>query len=343
MVFYEKSSSDEDESGEDLMTEDVLEIPLLGTAHDGVMLAAVSLSCSEYVRVHGRIATWLQLSMMALLQMVGFCLQVLTVFFLLVTATQEAADPFRHGVERSSKTLSTAIHGPQPVRIPDSDEAIQMCHEFRNLHYAHLIVQVMWCTKMMIELTDALWRCTVLLSMPLADRLAASRFAEPLTSTLGSKTYINRMTRRLRLLAITCVCIPQFVCAFFLWWTGSKFLFFATNMGVLIMKAISLSFVTQLDEMLFAAFAPLRFRQFQKKSFYMYTAETSWHWGLWGSSTAKVAFVAFQVYVVTDVIFADVTAFRALCFNYYEFFPDQVSVKGSDDLWHLFLRSMELS
>lgn len=340
MVFYEKSSSDEDESGPDLPTEEVLEIPLQGTAHDGVMLAAVCLSCKEYLREHGKVATWIQFGLMALLQFFGTLIQVCVVFFLLVTTTQEAADPFRHGVETNTETLSMAIGGAQPVRVPDDDAAIQMCHRLTNLHYAHLLVQIMWCTKMMIEFTDAVWRCRTLLLMPLALRGVS---VEPLTRMQGTKTYVDKMTHPLKWLAMTCVCIPQFVCAFFLWWTGAKFLFFATSMGVLIMKAISLSFITQLDEMLFSAFAPIRFRQFLKKAVYTYTsAEPSWHWGLWGSSAAKVAFVAFQVYLVTNIIFFNTTRFRELCFDYYKFFPDQVSVKGGGDLWNLFLRSMEL-
>merc|ERR1712048_1042033 len=90
--------------------------------------------------------------------------------------------------------------------------------------------------------------------MPQATRPFHHAHAEVHETSDGAVT-ITHLSLAVKVGLTLFVCVPQSICAYLLYWTGAKFLFFTDRMDILIMKAISLSFILQLDELLFATFA----------------------------------------------------------------------------------------
>merc|ERR1712129_331038 len=110
-----------------------------------------------------------------------------------------------------------------------------------------------------------------------------------------------------------------------------------------IMKAISLSFITQLDELLYAAFASNSFKARLKKATYLVVHEKPlWDWSSWGIVVFKIFVTISMTVLIIYGIFGHATAHRDVCFEYFAAFPSATPGRGDEPLWTTFLKGLEI-
>jgi len=323
--------------------------PLAPTSYDGLVLSLVSVEEWVYVERHGLMSTMCQFGFAAVLHIGSVLLQLGLVFYLLVTTIQTQADAFREGIDEKIVAIDTALRTQPQVPLAHYGEtavaALELCKTDGTLAKSHLLILLLWSVKMMQEMNDASWRLLLILGLPAADDGDQLLWEESKEAHEGKDTkkriLIKRATTPIKVATCILVCAPQFICAAFLWWTGAKFLFFTSSMGTLIMKAISLSFILQLDELMFAAFASFRFKRRLKSASYEHLQGTPTAFSVYGVGMLKFAAVVSSSLFFYQVVFHRVTRFRHLCDEYFEVFPYEWSEDGVESLW--FLRGLELT
>jgi len=128
----------------------------------------------------------------------------------------------------------------------------------------------------------------------------------------------------------------------FLYWLGAKFLFFTHRMDILVMKSVSLSFISQLDELLFSAYASLSFKSKLQRSCYVVDREkSSRNWYTWGHAAAQFLIALFLTIFVVWGVFGYITRHRAACYDYFKVFPKATPVRGDEPVWTTFLKGLE--
>jgi hypothetical protein len=336
----DEDECDEEEGGggEKLLGSATTErVAMQPTPYDGVVLAAQCYSDATYRKKHGGEAL-AQLVLALFMHVLALGIQLSLIFLLLVSAAEPKAAFFRDGVLNRTAVIEKAVSATPPVRLSSDDSAIANCMMMDTLPGAHYLILFLWSTRIMKELNDASWRLLLIYRMD--HTLKGERLLEEKDD--GRVEIIGSMAW-LKFLLVVIVVLPQFACAMFLWWTGSKFLFFTSSMATLIMKAISLSFVTQLDELLFSAFISVSFRTALKKaSFVQSQRNQNWHWNVWGSCVVKYLLAILMVSFVYNVTFWRVTDYRLGCQAYFRAFPDTTPGRGTDSLWTSMLKGFDL-
>lgn len=337
--MFGKGGDDDDLEGEvveekaDLIT---TKVPLQSTSYDAVVMALVLYEDEEYRNEHGK-AALMQFLTGFILHVGVVALQMTVVGFLLLTTTQSEADPFRDDIEGKTQIILNAIR--TRTHIPIDGPGMTLCQEMDTLQGAHLLVQFIWSARMLQEFADAMWRATYVSNMG-AHKVAS--LADAVVEDADGHIVMTHTEPCPTLFLMLISPLPQSLCAVALWWTGAKFLFFAHTMGVLIMKAISIAFITSLDEMMYKSFAPRGFKETVGKTRYLYTkAKPNFHWNMWGISIAKMTFaVALSLFIYWGA-FGHVTAFRGACWNYWDVFPNETPHRGNETLWTTFLKGIE--
>eukprot|EP00928_Gymnodinium_smaydae_P027192 TRINITY_DN210_c0_g1_i3.p1 TRINITY_DN210_c0_g1~~TRINITY_DN210_c0_g1_i3.p1 ORF type:complete len:372 (-),score=39.98 TRINITY_DN210_c0_g1_i3:6401-7516(-) len=355
--YREESSSDtedtasarNDSSAVDASVENKerMVIGLQATPYDAVILALTLHTDKLYTKTHGNAGLFLQVLFGITLLVMSFSIQIILVVSLLVTTIYVEKDPYRKGLDEKYNVLSAALASNPPLRLNVDDalegDTLALCQTKSTLPLAHFLVLLLWNARMLAEIVDALWRLNVIRSLPVID--VRGRQTYPLIdddNSNGKEEHIVGITRRIRVVCHCLVVLPQFLCAVLLWWMGTKFLFFAHSTDLLIMKAISLSFITQLDEIMFSAFGSLRFKaRVNKASFRYYCDPPGWNWSMWGTSVVKFGVALGLLFFVHNVTFQKVTTFRYACDEYFKTYPLDYS-PHYESIWTSFLEALEL-
>lgn len=316
---------------------------LNANAYDGVILAITCFMDPGYVRNHGVGATLLQVVMTVVLLGLSVIIEFMLIFMLLITNAQMIEDEFRHNIVNETIALEKAVSAVPPVQLANGALGTEHCTSgkaLQTLPFAHHLIIFLWGSKMMSEFVDVAWRFALVCNMPVAS---AENDFELLNENDNGDVVITHQTHCSKLCMLFCDIFPQALIATFLYWTGAKFLFFAQNMGVLIMKCISLYFIVSIDELLFSAFAGLRLKMRMKRSHVMYRVERPpWNWSMWGASLTKITVVIVLVILVQEVVFRDVTSLRRLCLRYFAAFPESRPIRGGDNLFTSLMKGLDL-
>lgn len=308
------------------------------TSYDAIVMVVVCVSDESYCQRHGPTITrmWLWTSILLHICVVAF--QFAIVFCLLVTTAQTAADPFRHGIEEKTSTILQAAANQTHLRLDQSP--IELCEQMDVLKGGHLLIQIVWAARMLQEFTESIWRAFYIFTLHQQHDNSISALQEEPDGDI----LILHTSPGLCCLFLLISSVPQCSCAVLLWWTGAKFLFFATSMGVLIMKAISLAFVTTLDEMMFKSWAPQGFKDLVGNCKYCIgSVRLPRHLYMWGACILKfVISVALAIFIYWGV-FGYVTSFRMACWEYWKVFPADIPHRGSESLWTTFLKGLEIA
>merc|ERR1711972_800598 len=179
--------------------------------------------------------------------------------------------------------------------------------------------------------------------MPLTSRPRSRAYAEVQESPDGAVT-ITHLSLAVKVGLTLFVCVPQSICAYLLYWTGAKFLFFTNRMDILIMKAISLSFILQLDELLFATFASVSTQlRLEKASYEITRSLPNRDWHIWGQPLVKYLVTSGLTLTIVYIVFGDITQFRRACQRYFVAFPDTTPVHGATPFWVIFFQGLDIT
>lgn len=311
-------------------------IPLQDTSYDAVVMALVCLEDEGYRNRHGQAALLQFLTGLSLHIMVVI-VQVSIVVFLLVTTTQTAAQPYRDDIEGKTKIILDAVASHTYLAI--DGPGMTLCQEMDTLQGAHFLIQFIWSARMLQEFVDVMWRLVHVYGMAQGQVDQGGIVEDD-----DGHILIAHNNACVTWMCMLISPIPQVLCAVFLWWTGAKFLFFAHTMGVLIMKAISIAFITSLDEMMYKSFAPKGFKEVVHKTRYLYCrGRPHYHWHMWGVSIAKVAFALTLSCFVYWGVYGNVTAFRGACWKYWGEFPSDIPHRGNETMFTSLLKGLELA
>jgi hypothetical protein len=313
-------------------------IPLANTSYDGVMLAVVCLVDDTFKEHHGNFAVVMQFVFAVCLHLFTLFAQTTMVFLLLTTSVQRTAGPYREGIEGRTEAISAAVSSVPPTRLADDDDAIHFCKADKTFPGSHFFILLIWGARMINEAVEAMWRLVLIF------RMEEREGDEDLMSENedDGKVVIFRNTCFIRAFQFIFVALPQLMIAFFLYYTGAKFLFYATTMAKVVLKAIGLGFIVSIDELLFKAFASMRFKVRLGRSSFMYRMERpNWHWSMWGQSLCKFIAVLVGAVLLTYVTFGPANTYRKACMSYHNNFPDAWTSYSKYDMWTTFMKGME--
>jgi len=339
----QSSSSDEDDESEPEAPLRHVNIPLASTCYDGTTVALVSFMDVNFVKVHGYGATLLQCLLALCLHIFSIALQLVLVTLLLVTTVSAKEHPFRN-VDGMILVLHSRLDVDPRVPLDPNDplhaDTLEDCSVKVPIRNYHLVILFTWVTKMSGEFIDALQRAWIVSNMPLAKDGKLLQLDEEFTDE-GGKAAITNVSRMIKVVFALFISLPQFLACAFLTFTGAKFLFYTEDMGTLIMKSIGLSFIVSLDEMMFGAFASLRFQLLVKNTTYRHrTGKPNWHWAMWGTSLAKIVGVSCFASWIYWYAFGKVTELRRLCLLYGETFQEDSPF--SQGVWAALAHAFEL-
>lgn len=302
--------------------------PLEKNCYDGLILALTCFLDPQYVALHGREATALQLVMATALLLLSVGIEVCLIFMLLITTTQKTEDEMEHALPKEIHALETVLAKKPLVPWSKEEFASSLCSKLTTYTGVHYLILLLWGGKMMQEFVHVAWRSMLVWQMPLVE-LGVPLMEEDDDATIR----ITHNTKLTKACDILFMIIPQGAIALTLYWTGAKCLFLAESMGNLIMRSICLAFIVDIDELIYTAFAPLRFRIRLTRSSFIYRVERpSWNWSMWGSNMLKVAVVVILAVYVHDYAFYPVVRMRRLCHRYFDAFPSTTPIRGAESL-----------
>jgi len=284
------------------------------TPYDATVLSLTAIFDRRFREREGTRAIFMLMLSSAVIHVVNIIVQMILFFSLLATTVKNESLPYSDvaALNNALAALREAVEtgvilSTLSDRTDAQDHAVHLCGLTKTLSGTHSVVIFLWFTRMMQEWMDAIRRFYYVMSLPWA------KSHEPLIFTQNDKSLICKTTFVVQVIFVFFVSLPQFIVAFFLSWTGAKYLYFTTDMGTLAMKAISLSFIIQVDELMFLSFGSLRFKEQVKATGYLVNWGGTTNWNLWGMSVAKFSAALWLTYMVSEVIFKKVGELRDLC------------------------------
>jgi hypothetical protein len=303
------------------------------TAYDGIMLALVCLRDAEYHDHHGISGAIVQFVLVLILLIISVVLQFILISALLITIVKDESERYLPQII-TNYTLSLQAHLAQgnSTALPVDHPAVHKCSSMNPLSNTHVLILFVWSSKLMSEFCDVLWRVRTICKMRTCKKDESEVHEQP-----DGKLAIVRLYCSTKLLLFFMMCLPRFLLALLLYWTSAKFLYFTDRMDILIMKAISLSFIVQLDELMFATFASLSFKlRLAKASFLISQRIPPRDWHMWGYPLAKYMVTVGLAISIVYGFFGQITTFRRACSAYWNVFPDTRPELGDKDFWQVF-------
>eukprot|EP00929_Paragymnodinium_shiwhaense_P022333 TRINITY_DN14298_c0_g1_i2.p1 TRINITY_DN14298_c0_g1~~TRINITY_DN14298_c0_g1_i2.p1 ORF type:complete len:479 (+),score=84.79 TRINITY_DN14298_c0_g1_i2:104-1540(+) len=294
------------------------------TPYDATVLSLTALWDRNFRYMRGKDAIGMLLVSSLVIHAVNITVQMILIFSLLATTIRDESKPYRDtdNLRAAIAALRDAVSSGVSLEDYDrasltngQEQAMQFCELMKTLPWSHTAVIFLWFTRMIQEWMDALRRFYYVMSLDWANSSEDEEliWINKATGSGNDKYLIYRTTLTIQIIFCIFVSLPQFVVAFFLSWAGAKYLFFTHDMGTLVMKAISLSFIIQVDELMFLSFGSLRFKEQVKNTGYIVDASGNEHWDLWGMSAVKIGAAVLVTYWVSHEAFRDVVSLRHLC------------------------------
>lgn len=329
-------SSEDEEYSDDERKSDVVH-ELSQTTYDAFIMVVCFSSDVEYIRRIGKGRFAAQTVYAVFVHLLNILVQFVLVYYLMVSCVETAAHIYTDRLDERMLLISNHTLSDHPIELNASHsdfeaDTLMLCRSKTSLPYAHLIVIFLWMCKMSREFVDALMRLLLVINM------RAPRDGEDLVKEEDGKVTITHATMHGKLICLIFVVFPQFLVAAWLTWVGAGYLYFANEMSVIIMKAISLAFITTLDELLFVALMPIGFKSYMKNVKYRRAvAIDNWYWDMLFQGLFKLAIISFMTWFVWAIFFGEVSAFRVICEKYDAIFPNPNKITfGWGNVWNLF-------
>lgn len=360
----------------------------------GDMIMTLVLSAGQGCKAHscGRRFLWTATSLGIF--MLNNTLQLGLSGILYATAVEHSEDKYERLLAERISYIDEALQINRPMGNSTlGQQTVDMCsHELasvRGWHVIYYLVVFLWYARMIQELSESIWICTVVWQIPStsqipldgADEEASEELirgtgsglrslsmevltgdtsadykrvprrhtnptllrsptptsapvspgksthamtrslTEAMEEQKGSMQVVARVTPMLRWVILFLVGFWKIALACWISWVGAKFLTLSPSTTCLVIKALSLQYVIQIDELLFRSFASLRRQDEVARSRLIYQQpELAW-WSIWASSLVRFLAALSMTVLTLDVVFGDITTFRLHCCDYMKRFP----------------------
>lgn len=291
------------------------DVPLQEDTFDAALLATCFLHAMDSSdRNKGEV--YFQVVFAWILHIAIITFQFMLVVFLFATVVEKAEDPYEKDLQSSINEVLGAIKSS--TTLDKDSPTMKLCRRDHTLQFIHFCVVLIWCSRMLKELRSAAEVAVVTISLP------HDRSGPCVKKDDNGKDYtIEHLPPGLKVLIVTLICGTRFLVGAFLTFTTGKFLMLAGDMITIITKAISMQFIVTLDELFFAAFIPLAFRQKLKHTKIISPGCHPSITMQWIGSVCYVLTALCMTLGLKFVIFRKVSSFRETCREYYTTFPEE--------------------
>jgi len=289
-------------------------VALESTTQGAAMLAVAQWSDAEYASKYGqKQATGRLINGLGLFA-ISFVLQVLLIALLLFFSTQRMQDPYQF---EETTVMAESLRKAQEsnTTLPETDRVLRLCLQDHSVPYSQSVVVFLWLCKISPDIIFNLWTIVLLASLPKFDG-SSLQFAD-------GNIHIVRLPRGAKWMLILFVKIPMLLVQLALAKTGMTFLMYCSALGILIMKALALSYVCTVPSVVFAGLASKALASEVGKAKLTGTIMKTAFWDAWLSGIIKIALHVAVAVWYCRILHAGLTAFRWECFFYkYKFvFP----------------------
>jgi len=244
-------------------------------------------------------------------------------------------------MQESISILEAAIQSGHALDEQTHGDLLTMCHNDHNVPYSQSMMVWLWGFKLLPMVSQSIWILVLISGM---DRPKENE-SWVVSGDDGKQIGMVRMGLGAKLFVMLTVDIPRLFVALYLYWMGAKFLMYAKNLGVLIMKSIGLSFIATFPEVIYAGgFSESFQKELAKVRLNFFEGDNqeqddnkqrTWldNWNLWGASITKIFGVLICTLYYCRVLFGDLQELRESCISYkYKFYLPDCPRCGSEFL-----------
>jgi len=300
---------------------------LASCTYDGAILAAVAAVDIQYQKIHTPAETAFQLTFAWVLNTVNTVSQLVMVWMLNVSVIERQESLFENDVmgmiARMQSHIDTMTSQGLSSNDPYEASILRRCIQAdETLPFAHLLVVILWFSRMLQEVVESVQCMIIIWKLPDGKEvMEVSNVLDENYNIVDYKYYIVCLPRTLKVLVTIFVTGTRVFVAIVLSWTSAKYLILSNNMAHVLLKAVGLQFVVNLDELLFRSFAPGIFRRQIQHTAFKYQHPLVNLWQQWFGSMAKMVGVLLMGLTMNRIVFYKVWAFRAQCRDYFTMYP----------------------
>jgi len=180
----------------------------------------------------------------------------------------------------------------------------ELCQMAMTNHVFYYLILFLWSMSMMQEFRTAERLFRNIASMP-----PCVEEEEMLEAVGSSGMSIVALTSTARNALYVLVCFPKLLISGFLWWCGAEWLSATTSFQDLVLNTVAMTFVTQIDEVLYMALLPVSYKKCVKDiNFTVWQCKTEEEKrkneinAYWRSATYLIFGTVIQVFVYSNYL-----------------------------------------
>lgn len=180
---------------------------------------------------------------MGVLLLLNYCIQICMLAILQ-----------KHVLAPAESDLHTAV-----AALQTSDEVlVELCKHPLASPFFMYCIQLVWWLTVQIEFEEICLRCIWWLRLPISTSVELNANEE-------NNIEIRSVSRTVQVAYFIFVVFPKACIAAILWWFGAEWLLVTPDFENLILNAVALTFIIQIDETFFKAVTPLRTKRWLQR------------------------------------------------------------------------------
>eukprot|EP00933_Yihiella_yeosuensis_P037612 TRINITY_DN31602_c0_g1_i1.p1 TRINITY_DN31602_c0_g1~~TRINITY_DN31602_c0_g1_i1.p1 ORF type:complete len:358 (-),score=40.18 TRINITY_DN31602_c0_g1_i1:129-1202(-) len=296
-----------------------IRLPLKADSYDGLLYTFAAVADGSYAEAKGhRTVCCFQLQGV-ILYILSFAAQSILVFLIWVYSNERAQDPYEGDISKETAALRNAMSVNKT--LPSTDRSHVLCEGDHSVPYSQSLVIFIWVCRNLPDLTSALWGIRMFLGMPTRKEDEAS-----MINLADSKSEIRSAGLPLKIKSLVLIQLPKLVITFLLISAGMTFLMYCKGVGIMVMKAIGMSYVLTVDDIIFQGLSSRVFQDHVTKCTLVLRAKASSvdAFNIWGSMIMKTVITLAIVLWFCRIHHWPLQEFREVCIEYkYKFeFPE---------------------
>eukprot|EP00931_Biecheleriopsis_adriatica_P108148 TRINITY_DN82489_c0_g1_i1.p1 TRINITY_DN82489_c0_g1~~TRINITY_DN82489_c0_g1_i1.p1 ORF type:complete len:423 (+),score=43.46 TRINITY_DN82489_c0_g1_i1:67-1269(+) len=293
-----------------------------------------------------------------LLHAVNIFIQISVATVLLTASIYGREVPYRENLNDRIHTLLSS-DGP----LAETDPAYVLCknNTVQNL-WVYPLMLFLWIGRMVQEISEIIWLFVVFTTIPnvraqanpeielekplheSSHELLAEKTARPKEIIKVEGTFykpyfaIVAVPRRIKVWIALSVLVPKLLIGLWITWVGGKNLLYANHTGTCVIKAITLQWWINIDEMLFRSFASHNQKAYIQRSSFRFPKISSNNWNNIGGPMTRllIAFICTLGFTFGGFHW-QIYSFRQACAAYKVNFMDVSHVSDVDRILQSFL------
>lgn len=176
-----------------------------------------------------------------------------------------------------------------------------------------LVILMIWTAQIMSDLNETFSYTMYWLNLPAPDE---GDVAETNVDEDGSEVQIVKAGKTMKAMVICFIMIPKAVIAVVLWWLGARWLTATLSFQDVIINAMALAFITDLDEVVYTALLPNEYKDISM----LYTIHVPWRKregssALWKNRNTLITL--FKVAICTIIPYLYISYFQQVLPEYH--------------------------